>query len=869
METQNNNLCIICTFLPLTEEYKNLWNRIADLLNKNNYELLLLTSSQNYEGLKFPVVSIPFSLKGFEESFGYSDLFSNDLSENDIHLIERDIFWNKDSVENYDKYLKGLFSCKHFYSELVKDLKPSFVFVWGNLLPQSFIFKDILENNGIPSFYLERGFFPGTLMIEDLLYDELNLLAANKSHFNADSVDYNYNKLKEFYSKNTLTKYPENHDSDLEKFILEKKFEGYKLITLYGTYDAVYFPAEQNNSKLLSTVFNYTVEAARYLTEEIQKQSKLLLVIKPHPIDNNDYSIFNSERVFVTKNFYNKKLIELSDLIIVGNSTIQYDALLNEKPILLIAKSALYNFNAAYIAQSKESFSKDLEKALNRKDFNKIIQNSKIFFDSLLKSHTYFYLLDAPAKSLEDLIEFITSNSLNSVNNKNLLERLSDFERNIFNQIQSSQIRNENKQFIHIRHLQTDFFTKSSYLKQQLENKLTEYNNYLKDYSGKNIIEQAEELIEANALSEAKSLLEKAISHPAYKSDALNDLAYLEIVQENYLEAFSNIISVLQINPNNEIALNNLNYLLENNKLDQSFVKDQLNKILLPQLKFNKFSSYSDFAEHHNKLQNEFQKRYEFELSLLPENHSEFSYLGYCVVCEDFTQFIVDYNYSYKLSDKIVPNWRERLVCPKCGLNNRMRLTYHIIKDLFPDFKTSSVYITEQTTQLFNILKNINPQLTGSEFLGNEIPFGSLTNLGIRNEDLTQLTFDDQQFDYIISLEVFEHIPDYKKALSECYRVLKQNGKLLFTVPFNNSSKENIIRATVNQDGSINHIFPPEYHGDPVNADKGCLCFYHFGWQILDDLKSTGFKNCYALTTYSKEYAYLGGEQIFFIAIKL
>ena len=31
----------------------------------------------------------------------------------------------------------------------------------------------------------------------------------------------------------------------------------------------------------------------------------------------------------------------------------------------------------------------------------------------------------------------------------------------------------------------------------------------------------------------------------------------------------------------------------------------------------------------------------------------------------------------------------------------------------------------------------------------------------------------------------------------------------------------------------------PEYHGDPISG--GVLCFHHFGWALLDDVREAGF----------------------------
>lgn len=869
MTTSKKQTCIICTFLPLKEEYKNLWNRISDLLSHNNFELVLITSSENFEGLNFPIIQVPFSLKGFNEKFKPVIIKEQHLNEADFHMIERDIFWNNDSSAEFEKYFYGFFSCRQFYKNLIAEIKPSLVFVWGNLLPQSLIFKELLESFNIPSFFLERGYFTGTLMIEDLLNQELNKFS-KQIHSSSEQSDFNdYFRLKNFYTENLQSKYPENHDFELENFIQNKKENGFNIISFYGTHDSAYFPSEQNYSKEVSLIFRYTTEAINFLSQPISKLPNTILIFKPHPKDNNDYSGFESDNIIVTKNFFNKKLFEISDAVIVGNSTIQFEALLSEKPVVLIAKSAVYNFDATYNPGTKENLLKVISSAISKEDFNKKILNSKIFFNYLIKSKIFFYSYDSGGKNLKDFVEFIIENSKNITTDTDLSEKLSAFESKIFLQKQIfNQKENNNFKLIITEHLKSQFndlLIKQAY---EFEKKLSEYKGYLKCENENNLIRLAESLIEKNLFDEAKSLLNKASSSPKFNLEAYNDLAYIDIVQENYSDALNNILNVLKINPNDEIAINNLNYLIENNLLDNSFVNAQLKKLLSSDLGVRKVSSFEEFLQYEFSIREEHNARNEFELSLIPQNSENFTYKGLCIVCENVVPFHVDFWNAYNINGKKIPNWRERLVCPSCGLNNRMRLTYHLISDLLDNFSSSSVYITEQTTNLFKLLKRLNPSIIGSEFLNDEVPKGSLNSIGIRNEDFTNLTFSDNQFDYIISLEVLEHIPDYKKALKESFRILKPKGKFLFTVPFNRNSRENIVRAKFNDDGTITHILPPEYHGDPLNRIQGCLCYYHFGWEILDDLKSIGYQNAYALFSYSKDYGYLGGEQIFFIAEK-
>lgn len=47
----------------------------------------------------------------------------------------------------------------------------------------------------------------------------------------------------------------------------------------------------------------------------------------------------------------------------------------------------------------------------------------------------------------------------------------------------------------------------------------------------------------------------------------------------------------------------------------------------------------------------------------------------------------------------------------------------------------------------------------------------------------TKIQFDDNTFDITVAFEVFEHIKDWKKFLSELKRVTKRNGKIYISTP--------------------------------------------------------------------------------------
>lgn len=300
------------------------------------------------------------------------------------------------------------------------------------------------------------------------------------------------------------------------------------------------------------------------------------------------------------------------------------------------------------------------------------------------------------------------------------------------------------------------------------------------------------------------------------------------------------------------------------NWLSGIFARGKWSYRSVPTLNTTEVRSLEEYNRHDERNHEINLENWSYEKNLIPDTYTEFTFNAYCYICKTHVDFLVDFEYSHRVDEVLIPNWRERLVCPSCNLNNRMRAVVHIFDQECKPNRESTIYITENTTPLYKWFYQSFPHVCGSEYIGDSLDYGRFNNDGIRNEDLTQLSFNNDEFDYILSFDVFEHIPNYRKALTECCRCLKPGGILFFSVPFV-KTKKNIIRAYLSNTGEVVHILSPEYHGDPINSD-GCLCYYHFGWEILDELNTLGFKDAKALIYWSQEFGYLGGEQLVFMA---
>lgn len=206
-----------------------------------------------------------------------------------------------------------------------------------------------------------------------------------------------------------------------------------------------------------------------------------------------------------------------------------------------------------------------------------------------------------------------------------------------------------------------------------------------------------------------------------------------------------------------------------------------------------------------------------------------FFYYGNCEVCNSPQPFIVDYHSAGMENGRKMINWRERLVCPNCGCNNRERIMAHKI---YSEYESGmNVLLYEEDTNLYNKILREIPTLKG---------VSSKDQKGPNWHWFEHLEYMDNEFKLMVSNDVFQTAQDYKSAFEEAYRVLDNGGKLFFSVPFNGNSD-----ATEYRDG-----------------------IYIFGWDLIDVLNKIGFSDAYGMVYYGLKDGYLGYLPLYFEACK-
>ena len=236
------------------------------------------------------------------------------------------------------------------------------------------------------------------------------------------------------------------------------------------------------------------------------------------------------------------------------------------------------------------------------------------------------------------------------------------------------------------------------------------------------------------------------------------------------------------------------------------------------------FSNLKDFKHQADLL-----KTLSAEAQLLTQKQGYLT--GFCVFCNQITTM------------RVVPSgsaWtslREAIMCD-CGFNGRSRMVFNALLETEP---RARFLLMERVTPFFKAVQHRFNFAEGCEFFSFDTPPGKTQMIGdieVRHENLLNLSFDDDSFEYMFHGDVLEHIPDISTAFKACFRTLKPGGTMLFTCPIVDRSR-NLRRCEV-QGGELIHHHPPIYHGNPM-SDGGSLVFTEPSWQILEDLKIAGF----------------------------
>lgn len=229
---------------------------------------------------------------------------------------------------------------------------------------------------------------------------------------------------------------------------------------------------------------------------------------------------------------------------------------------------------------------------------------------------------------------------------------------------------------------------------------------------------------------------------------------------------------------------------------------------------------------------------------------------GWCNICLMPTWFVIRNQ-----------NLREDVLCLWCRSFNRKRQIMYVFNKMHSGENDLLIWNTEDRGSFHERLKKAyGGHYFSSEYFGDDIVSGALVN-GVRHENMCQTSFRSNSLDFVFSGDDLEHIPEAQVALNEISRVLKENGKFIFTVPFHVDSMTNEVRAKRGPDGRVIYFKDPQFHADPVEPSGRILVYTIFGWELIRMCAKAGLL-CEVYKTYAPICGILGSNGIVFVCHK-
>ena len=203
-----------------------------------------------------------------------------------------------------------------------------------------------------------------------------------------------------------------------------------------------------------------------------------------------------------------------------------------------------------------------------------------------------------------------------------------------------------------------------------------------------------------------------------------------------------------------------------------------------------------------------------------------------CVICESFIDGFLPWqdksNNEFTQHLGLIGSDTTNFSCPNCGATDRERHLYLYMKELglLQKLAAKKMLVIAPEAQLVGSLRKFGVDLT----LGDAYPesFGSALEL-VRRIDLTDTRLPENEFDIVMANHVLEHIPDYKQAISEIYRILVSGGIAILQTPFSSILYNNF------EDANINTLdLRRKYYGQHDHVRV-------FGLKLFEDIKNLGF----------------------------
>jgi glycosyltransferase involved in cell wall biosynthesis len=389
------------------DKYLDILKRFASQVEAGGGKLVAATSDAVHvpsdENLGFELLPLPAFLGAYDAS-PYDDAVPF-RPPYETWLAEVDSVWWGNVSSDSVRSLQGLEHCKQVARDVIDAVRPSFALLWSSgVFPVSRVWHDVARQMGVPAYCLERGFLPGTWMVDASGTSAQADPRANPviraillNHEGTERIS----RYRDWYRRTKPRKY--GMVGEGADWLRDRLGIKGRLVVILGELgDGTTLPRTILGAELNQPGYTDARDIVRAVDNALKSDENIDIVFKAHPGKQPLYTEDTIGRVRVVRDCDAIDLIEAADVVVAGQTTLAYETLLNQRPLVLIAHSALQGTGAAYEALQPEEIGEAIRSALEKKDQDKQVR-ADFFLDALLTYYLYATDDAVPAMPLSAL----------------------------------------------------------------------------------------------------------------------------------------------------------------------------------------------------------------------------------------------------------------------------------------------------------------------------------------------------------------------------------------------------------------------------------------------------------------------------------
>ena len=383
------------------------WRRLHDALAARGISLALFTTNLPAEEPGMELFEFPYLMRDYRRMYPQLGFLGGYV---DAHLME---YWENEceragGARTGSGGVEDVLLARQFWDGVLEILEPGVVLAWDPFHPQSRLLLRACTERGTAWCSIERGLLPATLMLETR---GLNGWSELQTHWLMDREaverveESRFDRLAEWYRSCKPRKYQDVPEQTAESLRAALGLGDRKVVLVLGHLDACgMVPATSRIRRYHSVHFPSTESMVIGVWQQLGACPDVAVLFKPHPLDKRPYTVAQIEGVTVVKKADPLALIELADVVVAQFTTLQFEAVFYDKPVVLMGRSPWWGYGTTYEANGPGELGDALDAALARRGWPERRTRARKFLVWLMDRYLFACSPDVPARhGLEDL----------------------------------------------------------------------------------------------------------------------------------------------------------------------------------------------------------------------------------------------------------------------------------------------------------------------------------------------------------------------------------------------------------------------------------------------------------------------------------